>query len=335
MPLRGLRRSPLTRPRKDRRDSSASRSSCARKSAESSSCPREAMGTGLLLVQRLEVLLDLALVVARHLLAGNGLFHHLAVLAHDPEVLEARGRVRPLAHQVGVHAFLAARPRLALHAYVEGIRAQALGGIALRVAALPLAGEEPLALGEVTLVTGSSRLALTPLIPPLGAAPLVLAPPAQPLPVGAPLLHGAELVQGALHGIHGLVVLALLERLHPLADLAAPGVLRAALAAELFHFVEQLAHLVGRELIAAHGAAQLLGPLEHRLALGLGEVALEVGEPVHLLEHPDPFVALLEEGVEVGALVAQRGVLEHGGKIAGLGGTAAALSRRDGPLLHV
>src|SRR4029453_17655339 len=265
---------------------------------------------------------------------GDGLFHHLPILAHHAEILEPRRRIGSLAEEVGIHAFLAARPRLPLHAHVEGIRAQTLGGVALGVAALALAREQALALREVALVT-RPLLTLPALVPALAAATLALAAAASPLAVAPPLLHGAELVQRALHGVHGLVVLALLQRFHPLTDLAAPGILSAALPAELLHLVQQLAHLVGRELVATHGAGQPLRPLEHRLALALGEVALEIGQPIHLLEHPDPLVALLEEGVEVGALRAQGGVLEDGGEVTGLGGTATARARRHRPLLHV
>src|SRR6186713_1358022 len=146
MPFRGLRRSPLTRPRNARRDSRASRSSCARKSGDSSSCPRAVVGTTLLFVQRLEVLLHLALIVARHLLARDRLLHHLPVLADHAEVLQTRRRVGPPPHEVRIHPLFLPAPRLALHAHIEGAGAQALGGIALGAAALALAGEEPFAL---------------------------------------------------------------------------------------------------------------------------------------------------------------------------------------------
>src|SRR5262245_59883951 len=293
MPFRGLRRSPLTRPRNARRDSSASRSNCARKSGESNSCPRAAVGT-LLFVQRLEVLLYLVLIVTRHLLPRDGLLHHLPVLTDHAEVLQTRRRVGPTAHQIGVHPLLLAASRLALDAHVEGIGAKALGRIALGAAALALAREEPFALGEITLFAGAARV-LTARVAPLTAPPLVLAPALEALAVAARLVHGAELVQGALHRLHALVDVAGPRR--PLAG--------AALAAELLHLVHQLPHLLGRELVALEPAAQLLGLLEERLALGLGEVALQIGKPVHLLEHADPLVALLEEGVEVRALGAE------------------------------
>src|SRR5215470_2911033 len=336
MPFRGLRRSPLTRPRNARRESSASRSSCARKSGESSSCPRAVVGTTLLFVQRLKVLLHLVLIVARHLLPRDGFLHHLPVLADDAEVLQTRWRVGPPAHQVRVHPFLLAAARLALDAHVEGIRAEALGGIALGTAALALAGEESLPLGEIALVAGAARV-LPARVAALIAPPLALAPALEALAVAARLLHGAELVQRALHRLHGLVALAALHRLHALIDVPGPrrALAGAALAAELLHLVEQLAHLLGRELISLEPAAQLLGLLEQRLALGLGEVALEIGQPVHLLEHADPLVALLEEGVEVRRLGAERGVLEHRGEIATLGRRAAALPRRERTLLEV
>src|SRR5262245_37019045 len=335
MPFRGLRRSPLTRPRNARRDSSASRSSCARKSGESSSCPRAAVGT-LLFVQRLEVLLYLVLIVTRHLLPRDGLLHHLPVLTDHAEVLQTRRRVGPTAHQVGVHPFLLAASRLALDAHVEGIGAEALGGITLGAAALALAREESLALGEITLLAGAARV-LPARVAPLTAPPLVLAPALEALAVAARFLHGAELVQGALHRLHGLVALAALHRLHALVDVARPrrALAGAALAAELLHLVHQLTHLLGGELVALEPAAQLLGLLEERLALGLGEIALQIGQPVHLLEHTDPLVALLEEGVEVRALRPERGVLEHRGEIAALGRGAAALARRERALLEI
>src|SRR5574337_745554 len=74
-------RSPFTRPRNARRESSEKRSSWARKSAESNSWPDRTVDTILFLVQRLEVFLHLPLEVARHLLPRDGFFHHLPVLA--------------------------------------------------------------------------------------------------------------------------------------------------------------------------------------------------------------------------------------------------------------
>src|SRR5262245_5288851 len=94
MPLRGLFRSPLTLPRKERREIRANRSSWARNSGESRSCPvRTDVATPLLLVQGLEVLLHLRLEVPRDLLARDRLLHHLAVLPEDAQVLQARRQV--------------------------------------------------------------------------------------------------------------------------------------------------------------------------------------------------------------------------------------------------
>src|SRR4030095_868403 len=143
MPLRGLFRSPLTRPRKTRREISARRSSCAKNSGESRSCPvRTVIATALLLVQRLEILLHLRLEVARHLLAGDGLLHHLPVLAEHTQVFPPRGHMGAPPDHIGVEPVLLALPRLALHAHVIRIPAEALTRIALGVRALPLAGHE-------------------------------------------------------------------------------------------------------------------------------------------------------------------------------------------------
>src|SRR5713226_4334573 len=176
MPLRRLRRSPFTRPRKDRRESSVSRSSWVRKSADSSSCPERTVGTALFLIQRLEVLLHLSLEVARHLLARDRLFHHLPVLPQHAHVLHARGHLGAPAHHVGVDALLASRPRLALHAHVEGVAPEPPGGIALRGPALAPAGQQALALREVALVAGAARMsgAAVPAAPV--AAPVAFAP---------------------------------------------------------------------------------------------------------------------------------------------------------------
>src|SRR5205823_14160587 len=62
-PRRGLRRSPLTRPRNVRRESSARRSSCARNSEEKGA--ERVVGMRLPLVERLEVVPDLVVIVAR------------------------------------------------------------------------------------------------------------------------------------------------------------------------------------------------------------------------------------------------------------------------------
>src|SRR5678815_2609307 len=137
MPLRGLLRSPLTRPRKTRREISARRSSCAKNSGESRSCPvRTVVATALFHVQRLEILLHLRLEVARHLLAGDGLLHHLPILAENSHVLQSREHVGAPPDHVGVEPVLLALPRLALHAHVIGIPAEPLTRIALGVRAL-------------------------------------------------------------------------------------------------------------------------------------------------------------------------------------------------------
>ncbi len=66
-------------------------------------------GHELSLVQRLEVLLHLPVIVARDLLAGDVLFHLLAVLAEHPEVLQPRGYLAAASDHVGVDAFLSPR----------------------------------------------------------------------------------------------------------------------------------------------------------------------------------------------------------------------------------
>src|SRR5262245_26558839 len=234
MPLRGLFRSPLTRPRKVRRERSARRSSCAKKSAESRSCPvRAVVVTALSLVERLEVLLHLRLEVARHLLAGDGLLHHLAVLPEHPQVLQARWHVGTPPHHVGVEPILLARARFALGAHVVRIAAQALTRIALRVRALALARHHPLALRQITLLAGSALTgAVTPA--PLPAAPVAFAAPLQALAVASLILELAHLRERALHGLHRAVCLPALQGVHPLRDVAAP-VVAPALPPEPLH----------------------------------------------------------------------------------------------------
>src|ERR1700693_3383004 len=157
MPLRGLLRSPLTRPRNTRREVSARRSRCGTNSGEMTSCPvRTVVATALFLVQRLEILLHLRLEVARHLLAGDGLLHHLPVLTEHTQVLQSRRHIGAPPDHVGVEPVLLALPRLTLHAHVIGIPAEALTRIALGVRPLPLAGHEALALREVALLAGSA-----------------------------------------------------------------------------------------------------------------------------------------------------------------------------------
>src|ERR1700730_4026142 len=184
-------------------------------------------GHELSLVQRLEVLLHLPVIVARDLLAGDVLFHLLAVLPEHPEVLQPRGHLAAASDHVGVDAFLSPRTRFALDADVVRVGAETLGGIALGAAALALARQRALALGEVAVVT---RPAPLPPVTAPAAAPLVLAPAAQAFAVASLLLHGAELVERALPGFHGAVGLALLERLHSLPEI--PLVARIALTAE-------------------------------------------------------------------------------------------------------
>src|SRR6266850_1849223 len=318
MPLRGLRRSPFTRPRKDRRESRVRRSSWVRKSVDSNSWPARAMATPLFLIQRLEVLLHLALEVARHLLARDGLLHHLPVLPQHAHVLHARRHLRAAAEHVGVDPLLATRTGLALHAHVERIATQARGGVALRGPALAAARQQPLALREIALVARPA-LALAAFVPALVAPPVALAPALERLAVPAPLLLGAHLVQRPLHGLHRLVALATLEGFHPFVDVArpiAPPAPRLILPPEPIHLLQQLAQLLRRNLlIGIETAAQGLGLLEHHPGLVLREVALEIRQPVHLLQHPQPVVALLEEGVEIGSAAGQRGVLEDGGEI--------------------
>src|SRR5262245_43466070 len=242
MPLRGLRRSPCTRPRKARRDSRASRSSWARNSADSSGVPRTIVLTktgGSPLVERLEVLLDVRLVVARHLLPRDGLLHHLPVLAHDAEVLHAGRHVRALAEEVGVVALLAARARFALDAHVERVDPETLRRIALGAPALAATRQAPLALRPLALL---ARPAALPAVAAARAAPPVaLSAAPEGLAVAALLLELAHLVEGPLHRLHRAVGLAPLERFHALGDVAAHGVLATALAPEPLHLVEELA----------------------------------------------------------------------------------------------
>src|SRR5690349_16271180 len=290
MPLRGLRRSPLTRPRKERRESRLRRSSWARKSADSSSWPARTVGTTLLLVQRLEVFLDLGLEVARHLLARDGFLHHLPVLAEHAHVLHARRHLCAAPHHVGVDALLAPGPRLALDAHVERIAAQPGGGIALGRPALAAAGEQALALGEIALVARPAALLASAPVPALGAPPLVLAATLEPLAVAPALLHRAHLVQRALHGLHRLVGLSALERFHALVGVARPAALplAAVLAPEPLHLVQQLAELLGRDLLVGiEAAAQRLGLLEDHAGLVLGEVGLEIRQPVERVQHAE------------------------------------------------
>src|SRR5512144_108762 len=337
MPLRGLRRSPLTRPRNERRERRLRRSSWVRKSADSMSCPARTVVTPLFLIQRLEVLLHLGLEVARHLLPRDGLLHHLPVLPEHPHVLHARGHLGPAAHHVGVDALLAPGPGLAFHPDVEGAPAQPRGGIALRRPALAASGQQALALREVALVSRPARLAGA-LVPAAPAPPLALAPALQRLPVATALLHRAHLVERPLHGLHRLVGLPALERLHALERVPRPVALAlsAVLAPEPLHLAQQLAQLLrGDLLVRVEPAPQRLGLLEDHLRLALGEVALEIRQPIERVEHPEPLVALLEERVEVGRASAQRGVLEDRGQVTRLALPSAPEARAQVALLHV
>ncbi len=67
----------------------------------------------------------------------------------------------------------------------------------------------------------------------------------------------------------------------------------------------------------------------------LGVVLLQVGQPIHLLQHADALVALLEERVEVGRLAAEGGVLEDRGEVARLALSAGAHARSEVALLHL
>src|SRR5216684_3830555 len=251
MPLRGLRRSPLTRPRNERRESRLRRSSWVRKSAESSSWPARTVATPLFLIQRLEVLLHLTLEVARHLLPRDGLFHHLPVLPEHAHVLQTRRHLGAAPHHVGVDALLPPGPRLALDPHVERAAAQPRGGVALR-------------------------------------RPALAAPGHQALAVAAALFHRAHLVERALHRFHRLVGLPALERLHALVGVARPVALPlpAVLAPESLHLAQQLAQLLRRDLLVrVEPAPQRLGLLEDHAGLALGEVALQIRQPLERIEH--------------------------------------------------
>src|SRR5437867_10512159 len=211
---------------------SAKRSSWARNSADSSSWPARSVATALSLVQCLEVLLDLRLEVAGHLLAGDGLFHHLPVLPEDTQVLQARRHVGAASDHVGVEPLLASGPRLALDAHVVGVGPQALGRIALRVRALAAAREKAFAFREVALVTRPGLLPAPAIPPALSTTALALARAAEALPLPVLLVPGAHLGQRALHRLQRLVGLSALERLHALGDVTAPVVGFATLAPE-------------------------------------------------------------------------------------------------------
>src|SRR5213592_5031849 len=103
-------------------------------------------GHELALVERLEVVPDLVVIVARHLLARDRVLHHLAVLPDDPEVHEARRHLACPAGEVRVVALLLAATRFALDADVVRTGAEPSRRVALRHGAPSLARQEPLAL---------------------------------------------------------------------------------------------------------------------------------------------------------------------------------------------
>src|SRR4029434_186522 len=179
-----------------------------------------------------EVVADLIVEVAGHLLPRDRVLHLLAVLSDDSEILQARGHAAAAPGQIGVVPFLAALARLALDAHVEGIAAQALRRLALRVVAPALARHQPLTLAEV-LVLRAHPLAARAILP--ARATLGLAAAAQALAAALRLVHRPHLVERLLHGLQGAITLAALERLHALHRVAAPvGAALAAHALPLF-----------------------------------------------------------------------------------------------------
>src|SRR5260370_2734154 len=337
MPLGGVRSSPLPRPRNERRESRLRRSSWVRKAAESSSWPARTVATPLFLIQRLEVLLDLTLEVARHLLPRDGLFHHLPVLPDHAHVLQTRRHLGAAPHHLGVDALPPPGARLALDSHVARAAAEPRGGVALRRPALAAPGQEALALRKVALVPRPAGLPAA-LVAALAAAALALPPALQPLAVAAALFHRAHLVERALHRFHRLFGLPALERLHALVGVARPVALPlpAVLRPEPLHLAQQLAQLLRPDLLVRVGPApQRLGLLEDHAGLALGEVALQIRQPLERIEHAQPLVALLEERVEVGRAPAQPGVLEHHGQAAALAMPPPAQARAQIALLHV
>src|SRR5437899_11585493 len=101
------------------------------------------------LVERLEVVSDLIVEVARHLLPRDRVLHRLAVLSDDSEVLKPRGHAAAAPGQGRVVAFLAALARLALDAEVERIVTHTLGRVVLGRAAPSFAWYEPLTLPHI------------------------------------------------------------------------------------------------------------------------------------------------------------------------------------------
>src|SRR5262245_50599597 len=202
------------------------------------------------------------MIVARHLLARDGVLHHLAVLPDDAEIAQARPHLSAAARHVRIVPVLLALARFALHADVVWVGAQPLTGIALGGGALALAGQEALALAEVLLVGSAAGAA--PAVASTGGVALAAA--AEVLAAAALLLHGAHLVERLLHGLEGPVRLAPLERLHAVGRIARPV---TALAAQALHLLEQFAQLLGRDLIGPEPAGQRLRLAEDHLVLAL------------------------------------------------------------------
>src|SRR5439155_9099313 len=272
---------------------------------------------------------DLVVKVPRDLLPRDRVLHRLPVLPDDPEILEPRGHAAAAPGQVGVVPILTAPARLSLDADVVGAGAEPLRRLTLRGAAAASSRHEPFTLAEV-LVLGAHPVT-TGTVAPTTAA-FVLSPPAQPLARALRLVHCAHLVERLLHRVERPIRLAALERLHAFHRVTAP--IGAALAAEPLHLLEELAELLGRDLIGAEAAGQRFRLPVHHLVLAVGEVRLEVGQAVHLLEHPKPLVTLLHEAVEVRALARERGVLEDRREVTSGRGAAAPGPLREVALLE-
>src|SRR5204863_4261491 len=281
----------------------------------------------LTLVEGLEVVPDLVVVVAWHLLPRDRVFHQLPVLPDDAEVLQARGHLPTAARQVGVVAVLPSAARLTLDAHVEGVSAEPRGRLTLGRAALAAAWEEPLALAEV-LVLGTRPVAAAPALAP--ARPALVAPAAKVLARALRLVLRAHLVERALHGLEGAIGLAALERLHALGRVARPV---AALAAEPLHLLEELAQLLRRD-VGVEPAAQRLRLAVDHLVLRVREVRLEIRQTVHLLEELQAIVALLQEAVEVRPRAREGRGLEDRREIARRGARGARRALGEVPLLE-
>src|SRR5256885_778718 len=222
----------------------------------------------LTLVEGLEVVPDLVVVVAWHLLPRDRVFHQLPVLPDDAEVLQARGHLPTAARQVGVVAVLPSAARLTLDAHVEGVGAEPRGRLTLGRAALAAAREEPLALAEVLVLWPHPVAAAAAFAP---ARPAVVAPAAQVLARALRLVLRAHLVERALHGLEGAIGLAALERLHTLGRVARPV---AHLAADPLHLLVDLAPFLRRVTWAVPAAHRLRIVVDHNyqrfLAVRLG-----------------------------------------------------------------